>query len=393
MAVAVCALLTAGTLLAIDALVMSPSERGLAAAEAARPAGSLEQGVLASQRAFLSARSLSSPPVVLLGPGRALDGQLLREALGSQVPVVDMTHLGMQPFELLAAVEEVATLDPALVVLEYCCLDTHGPLRVGTQTAPGSVTAVQRLEQLLGPEAARRQRGLLRRLQLSARSSTARWWDLRAAPRPPSPSAEPPGDRRAWLLALPGSPIVGAGTSATAESVTDVSSTTQTGNTAELRAEVATEVGLATEAQRATEAEPATAAESTAEHAAAADDPLARPQQVALCRAVQRGRHAEVQVALLVSAVEALSAAGTPVLLVEGPLHTRTRVLFDRPIRTELLESLAPLVAHDRVSLVTEHQTGPFPPGDFADLLTLDADGRARLAEALARPVRGMLDR
>lgn len=122
--------------------------------------------------------------------------------------------------------------------------------------------------------------------------------------------------------------------------------------------------------------------------------PTASPEQLArqvdACLQVRRGPHAELRTGLASDVLRRLLARGAFVVLVEAPLHPATRRLFERPIRNELLEQLAPL-ASDGLMVLTEQQTGPFPPSEFDDLLNLGQVGRARLAGELKRRLRSQL--
>jgi hypothetical protein len=341
--------LSVGGAFAVDELVYAPSPEWFSEAEATRSEGSLEREVLASHRTLLSALQApgdAAPPVVLLGPGRALDADTLASSLGQDRRIVDLTHIGMQPFELLAMVDDVLDLNPALVVVEFCCFDTHRPLRLGHQTAPGSGRAVRVLERLLDDRTRDEQADLLQGLATGRLLHFFRWRQLRDATTEAAPDTVPPGDLRTVVVFADAiSPDLGA------------------------------------EPRDVPSVEPPDM------------DPQRLAAQSAACASITRGPHAPVQAELLMEAVAALRAAEIPVLLVEAPLHPATRPMFDRPIRVQLVEALAPLVVEHGAVMLTEQQTGPYGSTDFDDLLSLGEAGRRRLVDGLARTARGMLDR
>jgi hypothetical protein len=341
--------LVLGGAFAVDELVYAPTVEWFAEAEAVRPQGSLEREVLASHRTLLSAQQAphdAASPIVLLGPGRALHADTLSTSLGPEHRLVDLTHAGMQPFELLAMADDVRALAPSLVIVEFCCFDTHRPLRLGHQTAPGSGRAVRALEGWLDDRTREDQADLLQGLATGRLSHFLRWRRLREEPTDGAPGTVPPGDLRTVVVFA-----------------------------------------------EATPPDPDAEPRDVPSVEPPAMDPQRLAAQSAACAAITRGPHAPVQAELIMDAVVSLRDAGIPVLLVEAPLHPATRPLFDRPIRVQLVEALAPLVVEHGAVLLTEQQTGPYGSTEFVDLLFLSEAGRRRLVDGLVRTARGMLDR
>lgn len=320
-------------LLAVADRAAAPDEQELLAAAERHAEGSVQRGAARSHAHLLAARAASGsdPDVYLLGPGRALSAQAVAAVVGNAAQVHDLTHAGAGPFELLGLAHE---LPAGVVLLEFSCLDTHGPLVLGLGTAPGSLAALRRLEHLLGPARGVLSGSLHLSLWAAGLSSWVRFHDLLADPYDGFLTLGPTRQR----LDLPQDTPLAADLPSALVACCELWPQRL-------------EVDLA--------------------------------REIESCQDVSAGASAEIQVALLIEAVIALRASGSSVLLVEAPLHPLTRQLFSRPLRAQLLESLAPLLRDTSVRLLTEQQTGPYPSREFAGLFDLLEVGRQRMAEGL----------
>ena len=109
--------------------------------------------------------------------------------------------------------------------------------------------------------------------------------------------------------------------------------------------------------------------------------------------AIQKGPHAETQKALIDETIAILRAAGSDVLILEGPLNPLTHLLYDKEgTREEFLAFVEEMKRKHGVHFQSLDETGPFPDDDFTDLLHLRGPAARRLSEDVLDRVRGILD-
>jgi len=146
----------------------------------------MESGVAQDRAALtrLARQPHDRPRVFIVGTSRArrgLDRRALEAVLGDQVELVKLTHAGMQPYEIDALGHELIAVRADVVVLPLSEFDTHRPLRIMAQTAPGSLTALCDLVSNTNLHFLRSNRHDLLRLFLATRLDTYRFREVLAA--------------------------------------------------------------------------------------------------------------------------------------------------------------------------------------------------------------------
>ncbi len=347
-------LLVEGRFLAPGPLWPVLEERLVAEHQATFP---VERGLVGDRRSLL--RALFTAPdkalVAVLGTSRA-NASLEPRALQHVVPdarVLGFAHAGMQPFELRGLADELAPLGVDLAVLLVSEFDTHRPLRVMRQSGPGSLAALRELLDLLPQDTVWEERTLVLQLLTACALPSYRFREVFAAAgldawrRFPAARGEPRGTSRPPFLLEGGQPLP---------------------------------VSYPRERERLRAQFP--------------DVPERQlDSELNQCRSITRGPHAEVQSALLLSTVRALRAAGTRVLLVEGPVSPLAESYYDLSIRDDFRALVGELLHDEGVDFLPLEETGPFPADRFRDLTHLDkawsppfaAAVGARAAELLAR--------
>ncbi len=295
----------------------------------------MEQGLVNDRLATARARRTfkKTPLVVVLGTSRA-NAALKPSALEAAAPgieAVSFAHAGMQPFELRGLADEIEPLGADLAVLLASEFDTHRPLRLMPQTAPGSLVALRDLTGLLEPAFVWEHRTTFLQLLLSSVVPVYRYREVFAVAGAselrsfPSPTGEATSTPEATFLLQGKAPLL---------------------------------MHIQKELDRIATLFPS----------------MSRKQAIAelrQCRSITDGPHADVQMELLRLTVKALRSAGTRVLLVEGPLSPSTLGYYDPSLRQEFVALALDLVQDEGVRFLPLEETGPLPIEAFRDLTHL----------------------
>jgi len=304
--------------------------------------GLIERGVLSDRLELIRLSPQATRPVALYVLGTSRAQQAIREvdALGVPVDYAMLTHPGMQPFEMLNIAEDVVASDPDIVVLVASAFDTHRPLSLGAQTAPGSVAALVDLLRAVPPRFAWEHREVMLELLLCGLLDSYRFRDLYTGAglgRWRYFGGTPPGDGITRGL----TPLV---------SHTLVDMDRALAQTRELFPFVPDRSLL---------------------------------QEIRLVQGVTVGTHVPIQRALLRRTCEVLSGSGCDVVLVEGPLHPLADRYHDASVRRHFLAFADELQRDLGVRVLTLEQSGPFVSDDFADLTHLSERGSEKLVAVL----------
>ncbi len=321
-----------------------------------QPRYPMERGVVSDRLEFErhDEEGGDGPLVAVVGSSRAGAGlhmhHLKRAAPG--IETLALGHAGNHPFEIRGLVDEILPREPALVVILFSEFDSHRPLRLMPQTAPGSLGAVLDLARVVGPAFVWEHRteflqvtlaSLLRGYRFREMMSVAGLADYRRFARPGAARAQGPGqipfllegddptpiDRKRWLDDL---------------------------------AEIYPELPLNKRASGLTQ-----------------------------CNSITRGPHATAQLQLIRDTVDEIVGAGSRVLLVEGPLAPVSYRLYDTTIREEFLETARALAARDGVDFLPLEEAGDYPQELFVDLTHLQRDGAKRYSTAVGRRIAEIL--
>jgi len=299
-------------------------------------------------------RAEGVPRVFLVGSSQADSAfapPAARPVDGPPLAFAKLAHAGIGPFEIRSLVDEVLAYRPAAVVLLLSEFDTHRPLYLRPGASFGSLSAVVDLVIEAGAPFAVAQRNALYRLTVAGLLNGYRYRDVLGR-------AGLDRLRRFELdVRLPGRPApesdaVLAGAPSTLLSPAEVD---------RLLGQVAALPRLRS---------------------------VAEANQI---HSITRGEHARVQMGLLRRAVRILRAAGTQVVVVEGPLHPAATALYDTSIRSDFLAFARSLAAEEGVCFVPLEATEPFGPGDFWDLTHVHPAGAQRITQAALAAVRGVL--
>jgi hypothetical protein len=115
---------------------------------------------------------------------------------------------------------------------------------------------------------------------------------------------------------------------------------------------------------------------------------LAALGQIDMVSEIRRGRHVEVQTALLRHTVETLHDAGVVVIVVEAPLAPVSRKLYDTALGGDFSRFVQGLVDDFGVRFVPLSSMPRFRDGDFLDLMHVNERGRKKLTRAAAAALR-----
>ncbi len=304
--------------------------------------GLIERGVLSDRFELFRLSPRPARPVALYVMGTSRAQQAIRQVddLGVPVDYAMLTHPGMQPFEMLNIAHEVAASEPDIVVLVASVFDTHRPLSLGAQTAPGSVAALCELLSAVTPQFAWQQREVMLELALSGLLDSYRFRSLY--------TAAGLGRWRYFGSSPPGDGITRGLTPLVSHTLVDM--------------------------DRAL-------AQTRKLFPFVPDRSLL--QEIRLVQGVTVGTHVPIQRALLRRTCEVLSETGCEVVLVEGPLHPLADRYHDASVRRHFLVFANELQRDLGVRALTLEQTGPFVADDFADLTHLSERGSEKLVAVL----------
>jgi len=292
----------------------------------------VEQGI-AQDRIGLLELERAAPEqhrVLCIGNSRAQDGFLF-DSMPPELALVKVAHAPISPLEMCLFAREAAGHRPEVVVLLLSELDTHRPTRVVPLAGFADALAVPGIALAAGPAFVNANRVKLERLELAALSPGYRWRDVL---------------ERAWFNDLIGY-------------------------------EADPEGRIPQLVNRDTDEEP-----EPPPPVADLDGILARFQETSrrkiknstlnLLYEIRPGPHVELGEHLIERTVEILHAAGSEVLIVEGPLHPVSYELYDRAAtRPEFLAFVERLQRDHGVAFLPLEETGPYEAGDFDDPLHL----------------------
>ena len=333
----------------------------------------MERGVLADRLAFgrFDAGLGGTGPEYALGPEveRVSDGDLVA-VLGSSraqaglfatplvrmvpgIEVLGLSHAGNHPYELRALVEELVEREPDVAVLLVSEFDTHRPMRLMIQTAPGSLRALREVCEQVGWGFVFEHRTTFLQVALASVFDAYRYRELYAAAGVTewrvfrAPDARPTG------------------------SVSDIPFL--------LEGEDRLPMRIPQEMKRLEAVYPGLA-------------PRARMAGLKQVRSITRGPHAAVQSELLRSTVTRLREEGCLVLLVEGPLAPVTDGYYDATIRDEFLALARDIASDPGVLFLPLEELGEFPQELFKDLTHLKPEGARQLSTVVGHWVRRMIE-
>ncbi|GJM21868.1 MAG: hypothetical protein DHS20C15_17830 [Planctomycetota bacterium] len=344
--------------LAIDALGFGRFAPWEELRERISKADYMEIGVAADRMFFETLRALpeETPSVALLGTSRAGRGLVSYELAQGPLQHVEFLrfcHAGLSPFELHALVSELVETPPDVAVFMLSEFETHRPLRLQTVLGAGSPTALFDLAELAGASFVFEHRDTFLGLTLASALNAYRYRALWASAGLVSWRRFLPAhlDRRRDQLSAPflmtGEPPL---------PVNILETRKQLG-------EVFPLVGAS----------------------------LLRAQLVQL-RGITLGPHADLQLELTRRSVEALLAAGSQVLLVEGPIYPPAVTLFAEEPRAQFRRFARELKALPGVEMIWLSESGPFRAPVFGDLTHLDTPGSKQLAVSVRKRLASMLD-
>ena len=281
---------------------------------------------------------------MVLGSSRAIAAIDPKGLKGAHVTVI--ARPGLEPFQQRSLAGRVARGRPDAVIVTWSVFDTHRPVRL-EPVVGRAVASAPALLDLLGETDARfvwRNRDTLLRASLASVSKGYRYREVLGEAFgfawrrfPTSRAPAPP-------------PIAG-------------------------RARIAF-----------WDAEPRTVPDSVRQEARRLYfPPAATPtalRQVGMVSEIRRGRHVEVQTALLRRTVEKLADAGIAVVVVETPLAPVSRKLYDAGLDGAFASFVQGLVDDFGVRFVPLSSMARFRDGDFSDLMHVNERGRRRLTRA-----------
>lgn len=329
-------------ILIIDGLVDEGQARWAAAAEFRAQLGLIERGVVADRLELFRVRSGPARPLSLYVLGTSRAQQAIRQAddLGVPVDYAMLTHPGMQPYEMLSIANVVAADAPDLAVLVASAFDTHRPLSLGPQTAPGSFFALLDLLGAVGPSFAWNQRELMLQLLLSSVLDSYRYRAVCSGlglGRWRYFGSEPAADGIVHGL----TPLV---------SHTMVDLDRALADTRRLFPFVPDRTLM---------------------------------QEIRLVQGITVGTHVPIQRTLLRRTCAVLVEAGCEVVVVEAPLHPLADRYHDASVRRHFLAFADELQRELGVHVLTLEDIGPFVSADFADLTHLSVRGSDKLVASL----------
>lgn len=309
----------------------------------------MEIGVATDRLYFEMLRDLpeDTRSVALLGTSRAGRGlptfELAKNALEG-AEFLRFCHAGLSPFELHALVMELAKTPPDAAVFLLSEFETHRPLRLQTVLGAGSVSALSDLVELAGAAFAFEHRDAFLGLSLASGLNAYRYRAIWSAAGLVTWRRFLPAhlDRKRDQLSAP---VLMAGERPLSLNIRE------------------TQLQLAEIFPQASGA-------------------LLRAQLKQL-RGISLGPHAELQMELTRRSVEALLAAGSRVLIVEGPLYPPADVFFAEEPREEFRRFARELEALPGVEVVWLSESGPFRAPVFGDLTHLDEPGARQLAASV----------
>lgn len=330
----------------------------------------MESGVALERAALtrLAREPRDRPRVFIVGTSRArrgLDQSAVEAVLGDQVELVKLTHAGMQPYEIDALGDELIAVRADVVVLPLSEFDTHRPLRIMAQTAPGSLTALWDLMSNTKLRFLSANRHDLLRLFLATRLDAYRFREVLAALGWRDGVTFLVG-KRERAMQTAGYALGDAGQAKRGED----GSLKRFGRSAEELGAIIDRLGMAFKT-------------------------LSKPARWGELRqvlSISRGLHAQVQQELLRAVVSRLTRAGVSVVVLELPLHPLSRQYYDYSIRDDVLEFFGELTIEFGITVVTEEMSGPFVPGDFQDLTHANGTGALKLSRSLARTVLRLIE-
>jgi hypothetical protein len=313
-----------------------------AIAEQGRSLGLIERGVVADRLELyrLATRPTEALSLYVMGTSRAQQAIRTADDLGVPVDYAMLTHPGLQPFEMLSLAHEVVSSHGDMVVIVASAFDTHRPLSLGPQTAPGSTSAWLDLTKAMGLPFAFAQRDVVLQLLLSSLLETYRFRAIYSGLGP-----------AAWRHF--GEPPEGEGI---------------TRGLTPLVSHVLVDMDRALLHTR--ELFPFLP-----------DNTLL--QEIRLVQGVTVGPHVPIQRALLRRTCEVLVEGGCEVVLLEGPLHPLADRYHDASVRRHFLLFADELEHELGVQVLTLEDTGPYLSDDFADLTHLSVVGSAKLVAVL----------
>ena len=310
--------------------------------------------------AGLADRTGSEPRVVFMGSSRAergWDRSLLPDDERPDWQPAALTHPGLRPLQLRLATGEVADASPDVVVLLLSEFDTHRALQLVPRVLGDRLGPLFELVDLIGATTAWEQRATLLRFGLAAllpsyrfrpvigRAFTDRWRRFEGLGA--SGAGDADGGDPSWPVAIPGG-------------------TPRAASAAELEADlVAIEACMPKVNARG----------------------RGVTGQLGSLQSITLGAHADAQQALLESAVAELRAAGSDVLVVEGPLAPLPAPLHDAATRDAFRAFARHLVDAYGAHLLLTDESGPFELEDFGDPVHLDEQGALKLTRATVAAV------
>jgi hypothetical protein len=288
--------------------------------------------------------------LVVPGTSRAMAG-VRSELISAELPEIRIVRLarpGMEPFQLLSSVLDIAPLQPDVVVLPVSEFDLFRPLRVEpvSDRGAGGWKALSILIASMTPAQVWQGSESLLRLGAASTLDAYRFRGLH---------------RRVWSGEL---------------SSFDLS---RFSNPADQSRKMGFENVMIGPDTRDS-VDPALIAEIVELFPDGLLAATIEPLQVPMIRDVAAGEHARIHAALLRASVEALVEAGIEVILVEAPLHPAASLLYDRGLAKDFRELAEELARDPRVSFV--RPAVPFEGDDFGDLLHLSREGGAKLTGA-----------
>lgn len=284
--------------------------------------------------------------VAVLGTSRArrgLQNTVMGPAAGERVHVYKLAHAGMQPYEILALVDDLIASQVHVAVLVLSEFDTHRPLRLDPVTGSGSLTAWTTLFRAGGWPLVREQRTELLRLGLACLLDSYRYREVFRDVGAEDFFGLPLLERRVALAQRPGSedsPPYRRALALVEQEWPEISAGTVRG-------------GL--------------------------DQVLS----------VDDGPHVAIQFALIDEAVRRLTEAGVDVLLLEMPLsHLATRLNFNALDEAFGAFARGLEQRHELVEFVPRARLGRLAAEDFVDLTHLSTPAALRVSESVGAMIK-----
>jgi len=113
--------------------------------------------------------------------------------------------------------------------------------------------------------------------------------------------------------------------------------------------------------------------------------------QFGLMRSISRGEHAEISMGLLRRSVQILRAAGAEVIVIEPPLYPGVEALYDASIRDDFLTFAQELAMDEGVHFVPLEAGPEYAKEDFGDLTHLDMGGASKFTRLVISLLRTVL--